>query len=341
MRRLLILTVLFVLSLYGFFVLKEKNFYESQELLMGTVVSQKVYGVHAKEAVAKASFRLKELEGLLSFHIPESELSRFNRHAGMGKMKLSPELFFLFKKSLAYSAATGGAFNILVGPLVKCWKVTAENADVPTQKEIDALLPLIFYEDLVLEEKERAASLNKKGQMADLGGIAKGYASDEVIAIYKQLGIRSAIIDIGGNIGLLGKNPQGRPWTVGIQDPLKPRGEYLGFLDLTDKALSTSGAYERFFEKNGKIYHHIIDPATGYPSDSGLLSASIIADHSVESDAFSKIFVMGAEKGIAVIKRFPGTEAILVTRDKKIIATSGLKEIFHSVEENGYELVFV
>ena len=341
MRRVLILTVLFVLIPYGFFVLKEKNFFETQELIMGTVVSQKVYGVHAKEASFKASLRLKGLESLLSFHIPESELCRFNRHAGMGEMKLSPELFFLFKKSLAYSAATGGAFNILVGPLVKRWKVTAEDADVPTQKEIDELLPLICYEDLVLNEEKGTASLKKKGQMADLGGIAKGFASDEVIAIYKQMGIRSAILDIGGNIGLLGKNPEGRPWRVGIQDPEKPRGEYLGFLDLTDRSLSTSGAYERFFEKNGKIYHHIIDPATGYPSDSGLLSASIIAGCSVDSDAFSKIFVMGAEKGIAVIKHFPGTEAILVTRDKRIIATGGLKGVFHPVEGNGYKLFFV
>lgn len=341
MRRIILAGIVCGLIIYVFFSGKKNVYLEKQELLMGTVVSQKIYGTRAGKALERASLRLRELESLLSFHLPESELSRFNRHAGLGDMKLSPELIFLFKKSLECSAATEGSFNILVGPLVRRWKVTAEDADVPSQQEIDALLPLIHYQDLVIDERRGTASLKMKGQMADLGGIAKGYASDEVLDIYRKLGIRSALVDIGGNIGLLGKNPEGRPWRVGIQDPGKPRGEYLGYVDLEDKSLSTSGAYERFFKKNGKIYHHIIDPATGYPSDSGLLSASIIAAHSVDSDAFSKIFVMGVERGISVIKRFPGTEAILVTRDRRIVATVGLKNIFIPVEGNGYELVFV
>ena len=186
-------------------------------------------------------------------------------------------------------------------------------------------MPLIDYHDLTVDGKRHTARLAKKGQMADLGGIAKGYASDEVIAIYRKHGIQKAMIDIGGNIGLLGTDADDDPWRIGIQAPGKERGEYLCIVSLSDCSISTSGGYERFFRKNGKIYHHIIDPATGYPADSGIVSASVIAPMSVDSDALSKIFVMGVRKGIALIKSIPGTNAILVTEDGRVIVTEGLR----------------
>jgi thiamine biosynthesis lipoprotein len=306
----------------------ESKPYESTEQIMGTIVTQSVYGDRAKEAAQEASKRIKELESILSFHLQTGDLATLNANAGKGAVRLRPETIFLLKKSLQYSDLTGGSFNILVGPLVKRWNVTAPDAEVPSDAEIKRLLPLIHYKDLVVDEKKGTARLLKKGQMADLGGIAKGYASDEVLAIYRKLGIKKAIIDIGGNIGLLGTSPDGTPWLIGVQSPGKERGEYACVLSLTDCSLSTSGAYERFFEKNGKIYHHIIDPSTGYPADAGLLSASIIAPLSVDSDALSKIFVMGADRGIALIKKIPGTGAVLITRDKRIIVTENLRGKF-------------
>jgi FAD:protein FMN transferase len=307
--------------------------YESTEQIMGTIVTQSIYGNAAKKAGVEASGRIKELESILSFHIQTGDLARLNSNAGKKEIPLRKETISLLKKSLHYSDITGGSFNILVGPLVKRWNVTAVDADVPSADEIQKLLPLIHYKDLIVDETKSTARLRKKGQMADLGGIAKGYASDEVIAIYKKNGIRKAIIDIGGNIGLLGSSPDGKPWRVGIQSPGKERGIYACVLSLTDCSLSTSGAYERFFEKNGKIYHHIINPSTGYPADSGLLSASIIAPMSVDSDALSKIFVMGAEKGIALIKTISDTGAVLITKDKRIIITENLRNKFELTDK--------
>jgi FAD:protein FMN transferase len=340
MRRQLPFLISFIISIViSISCAKGSGYYETNDIIMGTVVSQKVYGANAKEAADAARKRLKELDALLSFQSASSDLSKLNTHAGTGSITLAPETIFLLKKSLYYSKITHGSFNILVGPLVKRWNVTAADADVPSQKEIDALLPLIKYTDLTVDEAHSSARLEKKGQMADLGGIAKGYASDEVIRIYKKYGITSAIIDIGGNIGLLGASPDGTPWRIGIQNPGAERGTYLGYVKLMNKSLSTSGAYERFFKKNGKIYHHIIDPATGYPSDSGLLSASIIANESVDSDALSKIFVMGAARGISVVKTIHDTDAVLVTKDKKIIITKGIVNLFHLTDKCGYSVI--
>lgn len=307
--------------------------YQSTEQIMGTIVSQSIYGRDAQAAGIEASGKIRELESVLSFHLKTGDIAKLNSNAGIEDVPVRKETLFLLEKSLHYSEITGGSFNILVGPLVKRWNVTAADADVPSPAEIRKLLPLIHYKDLIVNETKGTARLLKKGQMADLGGIAKGYASDEVLAIYRKHGIQKAIIDIGGNIGLLGSSPEGKPWRVGVQSPGKERGEYAAILSLTDCSLSTSGAYERFFKKNGKIYHHIIDPATGYPADSGLLSASIIAPMSVDSDALSKIFVMGADRGIALIKNIPDTGAVLITRDKRIIVTENLKSRFELTDK--------
>jgi thiamine biosynthesis lipoprotein len=310
------------------------------EEIMGTTVTQTIYGPHAEKAAREASSRIREIESILSFHLPASDLSRLNNHAGEGDIVLKPETIYNLNKSIYYSGLTNGGFNVLVGPLVKLWKVTSPDADIPSAGQIAALMPLIDYRDLHVNIESGTARLDKKGQMADLGGIAKGYASDEVIAIYKKRGITKAIIDIGGNLGLLGFKSKDTPWCIGIQHPGKDRGNPACAVYLSDCSLSTSGAYERFFKKNGKIYHHIIDPATGYPADTGLLSVSIIAPKSIDSDALSKIFVIGTDKGIALIKRIPDTNAVLITKDKRIIVTDGLKHNFKLIAADDFTVQF-
>lgn len=298
--------------------------FETTDVIMGTMVSQKIYGKDNKAAATEAVERMRALERMLSFFSPESEVSRLNNSAGKNKVRLSPETFFVLSKSIEYSRLSDGAFNVMVGPLVKKWGVTGTNPTIPSPSEIKSLLAIIDYRDLILDKNDLSAMLRKKGQMVDLGGIAKGFAADEVLKIYKKHGIKSALLDIGGNISVLGFKPDGTLWAIGLQDPSKERGNYLCSINVHDKSFSTSGAYERFFKKNGKVYHHIIDPKTGYPSDSDLVSATIIGETSTDTDALSKTFIMGLEKGVNLIKK-TAFDAVFITKDNKIHATAGLK----------------
>ena len=298
------------------------------EHIMGTSVTQTIYDGNASAAAKEASARLRELESILSFHLGSSDLSKLNRLAGIGPVSLKPETIHVLSKSLEYSRLTGGAFNVLVGPLVKRWNVTKVGADVPSNSEIKALLPLVRWSDLSVDMKNGTAALAEKGQMADLGGIAKGYASDQVLDIYRRNGVTKARINIGGNIGILGTDPAGKAWRIGIQEPAHDRGQVLCVLSLTDCSVSTSGVYERYFSRNGKIYHHIIDPSTGYPADTGISSVTVVAPRSIDSDALAKIFVMGIDRGISVIKKIPRTEAVIVAEDGRIIVTDGLRDRF-------------
>lgn len=304
---------------------KQETPFEATNIIMGTIVSQRIFGDNSNAAATEATEKIRNLEGMLSFFKPESEISRLNSSAGRSKIKLSSDTFFILSKSIEYSHLSNGMFNIMVGPLVKKWKVTGENPVIPSPTEVRSLLALIDYRDLILNKNELTARLSKKGQKVDLGGIAKGFAADEALKIYRKHGIKSAIIDIGGNVSVLGYKPDGSPWAIGIQDPSKKRGNYICSIMLNNKSLSTSGAYERYFEKDGKVYHHIIDPTTGYPSKSDLLSVTIIGGSSVDTDALSTAtFILGLEKGLSLIKKTE-YEAVFITVDNKIHATEKLK----------------
>jgi thiamine biosynthesis lipoprotein len=163
----------------------------------------------------------------------------------------------------------------------------------------------------------------------DLGAIAKGYAADEVARILKENGVKHAIINLGGNVMTIGGNPNGKPWRIGIQDPYNPRGEYLGILPIKDKTVVTSGTYERYFIENGKRYHHILDPDTGYPTDNKLDSVSIITDKSIDGDGLStSTLLLGLDEGMKLIEKLENVEAIFVTSDKQVYVSSGLKKDF-------------
>lgn len=311
---------------------------ETKDFIMGTVVSQKVYGPDAKAAAVSAVQRMRQLEAQLSFFNPSSEISRLNASAGITPVRLSSETLFLLRKSSFYAKESGGAFDILVGPLVRKWKVT-QGGTVPSKEEIAALLPLADWKGLRVSENGDSAMLEKKGQMADLGGIAKGFAADEVLRIYRAHAITSAVIDIGGNVSVLGKNPDGNPWRVGIQNPLAERGITAGYVEIEDRSMSTSGAYERFFKSGGKQYHHIIDPSTGYPSDSDLTSTTIIAASSTDTDALSTAaFVLGCEKGMRLVGQIKEASAVFITKDRTIHAT---KDLHHTLTvTDGFPIIW-
>ncbi|MHC1685060.1 MAG: FAD:protein FMN transferase [Clostridiaceae bacterium] len=305
------------------------NFFEMQSICMGTVIEQKVYGKNAYEVAKTVENVLKRLEDLLSFFISSSEVSKLNSSAGKDKVTLSSETLYILKKAKFFSNLSEGAFDVTIAPLVKQWGIFTENERIPSQSEIEHTLKLVNYKEISIENPSNAASLAKTGQMIDLGAIAKGYAADKAKEIYKEHGIKSAFINIGGNVHVLGNKPDNSLWKIGLQHPSKKRGTCIAVIILSDKSMVTSGDYERNFEKDNIKYHHILDPRTGYPSDSGIISATVVSKYSIDADALSTaIFIQGLEKGVDIINKLKETEAIFITKEKEIYITKGLKDNF-------------
>ncbi len=310
---------------------------EKQGFYMGTVVTVKAYGQKAQIAADEAMLRVKDLQDKMTIHAPDGEIDRLNTSAGNGAwVPLSADTVYVLKTALKYAQLSQGAFDITIGPLVRSWGNFAQNPQIPSPAEIDRVKKLINDQDLEINEKENAARLKNPGQMVDLGGIAKGYAGDEVIKIFKAYGIESAFINLGGNVVALGGKPDGSPWNVGIRDPEAQDGECIGVLTIKDKAVVTSGDYERYFEAGGVRYHHILDPQTGYPSQSGLVSVTIAAETSMDADALSTAaFVLGLAEGLELVQSLEDVEAVFITGDGKIHITSGLKDCFALADPGG------
>jgi thiamine biosynthesis lipoprotein len=267
----------------------------STELAMNTVISITAYGDKADEAV-KASFdEVKRIEKLLSCHIDDSEISKVNKSAFENPVEVSPETAEVLKNALLFCQKTNGAFDISIKPLADLWNIKAENPKVPSGEEINTVLSFVGYENICLNGN--FVSFKKEGVQIDLGGAAKGYCADRIAEILKSFGVKNALIDLGGNIYAIGKNEQGKEWRIGLQKPGEKRGEYFSVEELSDKTAVTSGSYERYFEKDGRVYHHILDTQSGYPSESGLISVTVISKSSFEADMLSTaIFVMGGDE---------------------------------------------
>ena len=317
------------------------DLYETENFAMDTVVSQKIYGTNAKKAANEVFERIKYLERLLTIHAPGGDINRLNENAGQGNIELNQETVAIIKSALKISQLSGGAFDITIAPLVKLWGIGTEDPNIPSQKQVQTLLTLVGYNDIHLDEKNHYVALKKKGQMVDLGGIAKGFAGDAAVKIYKKNGIHSALINLGGNVVTLGRRVDGSLWSIGIQNPRAKVGKYIGIINVTDKTVATSGDYQRYFEQNNKRYHHIIDPKTGEPADSGLLSVTVVAKSSTEADALATAgFVLGLDKGMQLIKEYGQTGAIFITKKKEIMITDNLSDNFIFRDESGeYEFV--
>lgn len=319
----------------------KSNAYSPESFYMGTVIDQKVYGKNAKSAGDQVIDRMKDIEAAMTINGSGGEINALNDAAGSKSVNLSEDVMCLLRKSKEYGELSHGAFDITIGPLVKEWGIFTDNPVIPPKDRIEQLLKLVNYKSLILDDEKRTAQLPVKGQMVDLGGIAKGYAGDEAIRIYKENGITSAFINLGGNVVLLGSKPDGALWNIGVQNPRGVNGSIIGKLTLKDKAVVSSGDYERFFEKDGVRYHHIIDPATGRPSKSGLIGVTIVADSSTDADALStSVFVLGLDKGKKLIESLNGVEAIFITEDKKVYITNGLKNIF-TFDDSSKEFEYV
>ncbi|HDK7157356.1 TPA: FAD:protein FMN transferase [Clostridium botulinum] len=297
--------------------------------LMGTIINIKAYGKNADKAVQASVDKISDIENKMSLNISTSEINKINKNAGIAPVKVSKNTFDVVKASLIYSEKTKGSFDITVEPLVSLWGIGTDKARIPSKDEINNALKLINYKDVVINEKESTIMLKRKGQAIDLGAIAKGYTADELKKVLLNHNVSSAFLNLGGNIYVLGNKPDKTPWKIGVQNPLEPRGDYLGIVSVSDKSVVTSGNYERFFERNGKRYHHIFDTKTGYPAEKGLISVSIISNKSIDGDALStSVYTLGLDEGKKLIESLKDVEAVFVTNDKKVYITSGLKDTF-------------
>jgi thiamine biosynthesis lipoprotein len=299
---------------------------------LGTVIQIQIYDADedkAQKAIEESVKRIQEIENKMSVNIENSEVNQINEYSGVNSVKISPDTFYVIEKAKKYSELSGGAFDLTIEPIIKLWGIGTENARVPKKEEIEPLLDLVDYNDVILDDNSKEVKLSKKGQAIDLGAIAKGYAGDEVKKILKDHGIPTAFVNLGGNVVTLGSKPDGSSWRIGVQNPFEERGKHIAVIEVKDETVVTSGNYERYFIEDGKRYHHIIDPKTGYPAEAGIISSTIVTNSSIDADALStSVYVLGLEKGMELIESLEHVEAAIITEDKKIYVTSGLKDRF-------------
>ncbi|MBC5659334.1 FAD:protein FMN transferase [Anaerosacchariphilus sp. NSJ-68] len=301
---------------------------------MDTVMSFTAYGSKAEEAVDAAMKEIERLDALLSTGKESSEISQLN---AAGSFLVSEDTKMLLKAAETVYGSTDGSFDVTIYPLMQLWGFPTGDYHVPTEAELSEVLPLVNASRIRLEGSRVTLG---EGQRIDLGGIAKGYASERVMEIYREYGVTSGMVSLGGNIQTLGAKPDGTAWKIGIRDPETEKegnsgsgaGGILLALPVENQAVITSGGYERYFEENGETYIHILDPRTGYPADSGLLSVTVVSENGMLADALStSLYIMGAEKA-AEYWRAHGSdsgnafELILVDTFGKVYATEGLRD---------------
>lgn len=308
--------------------------------VMDTFVDQKLAGPKSQQAVEAVNQQLRAFEKRISAYDLSSEISKINQNAGIAYVQVSEETFSILQLAKEYSALSEGLFDITIGPLVELWNITGENPRVPEQQEIQKALELVDYRDVLLQEENYRVMLRRKGQKLNLGGVAKGMAGALAMESAKALGVHAGYLSVGGNIFTIGKKKDGASYRFGVRDPRGEASDYIGVVELTDTTMATSGDYERYFEKDGVRYHHILHPDTGYPGDSDLISVSVICKDGGLADFLSTaLFLAGREKAMSHAKE-GGFECILIDRDKNVYLSDGMKDCFTPNGENaGYRFV--
>ena len=298
----------------------------ASEFLMDTIVDMQVYGKNAEDIINKSFARMREIENEMSKNISKSEVSKINKNAANEWVQVSKNTFKVIEKAVDYAELTNGKFDPTIGPLVQLWGIGTDEAKVPEKNEIKQKKELVNYKNLKLDKDNYSIKFEKKNMQIDLGGIAKGYAADEVRDIVKKAGIESAYVNLGGNVLVIGGKEDGTSWKIGIQDPREARGSVMASLEIKDKTVVTSGNYERYFREDGILYHHILNPETGRPTRNNLLSVSIISKDSFEADVIStSAFILGRKAAYKFIKNKDDIEAIFVTKNYNVYLTPGLK----------------
>ena len=293
---------------------------------MDTVMDFTIYGESG--LIDQSESLIASLESLVSVTDADSELYAINQ---TGSGMLTEEASSLMKQALEICRRTDGALDLSIYPIVRAWGFTTGSYQVPDEAEIQALLPLVDYRKIQYDAATGTVTL-PEGMEIDLGSVAKGYAGQLAAQMLREHGVQSALLNLGGNVQTVGTKPDGSPWQIGIKDP---QGEdAMMVLSVEDQAVVTSGGYERYFEQDGQTYWHIMDPSTGHPADSGLISVTIVGDEGVVCDGLSTaLFVMGLEKAADLWAQSGDFEAVFVTASGEVYITEGLRDRFALTEQ--------
>ena len=291
---------------------------------MGTVHTGTIFDAEGPEAASDARAYLLDLHRAWSCFQGDSLISQINQAAGRQPVAVDEDTFEVLRQAKRYGRITEGAFDVTVGPLADLWRRAMEERQLPGDEAVWQALALVNFANVTLDEEAHTVLLEKAGQRIDLGGIAKGYAVDELRKRLRRHGVRRALLDLGGTVAALGC---GLP--VGIRDPFRLHGAPMGTLMLEDRIAVTSGVYERFAYMDGYRYHHVVDPRTGYPSKSGLVSVTLVGEKGGALDAFATAaLILGMEKSAPMLAE-QGMDAVFVTEQGQVFVTRGLKRQFH------------
>ncbi len=314
LKKVMLLLIIFVFF-FSLCSCESSKKVQKTDFCLDTIVTITSYGKNAEIATSEAIEEIKRIESVFSPFLEDSELYKINQNA-YGGYRISNEMKSVLEKALKVCELTGGAFDITIKPLSDLWNIKSENPKVPSLAEIEKAKEKVGFKNVEITGDE--IFFKKEGMMLDLGGAVKGYAADRACEILKTHGVKNAILDLGGNIYALGKSEKGTKWRIGLQDPSKQRGEFFTLVELSQSSCVTSGSYERYFEKDGKIYHHIINPKTGYCADAGLISVSVVGRSSFEADMLSTaIFVMGEEEFNKIRHKFDIEKYVTVDKNNR------------------------
>ena len=317
----------FVASLlvwFLFFSCKKEALSAQTQLHLGTVCTINLFESGSTELYSQMFQRLKAIEQVFSVKLAHSAVSQVNQAAGITPVTVPQEVIYVLQEALRIAERTGGAFDPTIGPLVDLWDIGGDNSQVPSQEAIERAISLVDWRLVELDTEACTVFLPKEGMSLDLGGIAKGFAADQLVAIAQEAGVQRALFDLGGNIYAFGAKADGSPWRVGVKNPQSPAGEPALAVAVKDSSIVTSGMYERFFEQDGVRYHHILNPATGFPVWNDVQSVTIVSKSSMLADALStSVFILGQEKGLELLEA-EAAEGVIIAVDNKVYPTSGM-----------------
>lgn len=330
---LLAITIGALIAIWAIFGTAESSEakYETTNFAMGTYVNQTLYGGDTSTqiaAAAAANQAVADLDTLISWREDDSDIQKLNNHAGNRAVSMDPATVEVLQLALEIAEKTDGAYDPTILPLSLLWNFDEDTRTVPTGKDLKTYLQYVDYKQLEVDEEASTATLHKKHTAVDLGAIGKGAGCDAAIAAYADSGISHGIIAVGGSVGVYGTKPDGSKWMIGIRNPNSGDdiNATMATLSIDRGFVSTSGTYEKTFQQDGVMYHHILDPKTGFPSDTDLVSVTVHCDNGALSDALSTACILlGVEKAQALLESYDAG-AVFITKENKVIVTDNLKD---------------
>lgn len=295
---------------------------------LDTVIEQSWYGESGETTYLDIARMLASMDGKLSLYRAGSEIDRLNQAAGKEYVPLSEDTFEILKQAKEWSLASGGVFDITIAPVTTLWGITGSNPHIPEEEELASALDLVDAEDILLDESTHSAMLAREGMAVDLGGVAKGMLLDEIRGIALEDGVDSGYVSLGGNILAMGQKPDGKDFVFGLRDPRGDGGDYIGTLTMPGLTMATTGDYERFFIQDGVRYHHVIDPRTGYPAQTDLISLTVVSEDGGLADFLSTtFFIYGKEVALQNLDR-EQFSLIVVDEDRNVYLSPSLRSSF-------------